>query len=57
MIRAYVCSRLIAEPIEAGDDTAAIREAEAQQRAIAVELWCANRLVKKWELVQATGPG
>ena len=44
------------EPIEAGDDTAAIREAEAHQRAIAVELWCANRLVKKWDLVQTTDP-
>lgn len=44
------------EPIEAEDDTRAIREAEAQQRAIAVELWCANRLVKKWNLVQAIAP-
>jgi hypothetical protein len=39
------------EPIEAENDTKAINEAEAKQRAIAVELWCAHRLVKQWSLV------
>jgi len=40
------------EPLEADSDAAAINGAEARQRTLGVELWCANRLVKRWDLVQ-----
>jgi hypothetical protein len=41
------------EAIEADDDGDAVSRAENQQRMLAVELWCANRFVKRWQLVCA----
>jgi hypothetical protein len=41
------------EPIEADDDATAVSGAENRQQMLAVELWCANRLVKRWQLTQA----
>jgi hypothetical protein len=41
------------EPVEAEDDAKAIRDAEARQRVLGIELWCAHRLVKRWDLLPA----
>jgi hypothetical protein len=39
------------EPVEADDDGAAVAHAEARQRSVTMELWCADRMVKRWSLV------
>jgi hypothetical protein len=41
------------EQIEADDDSAAVAAAVARRRSIGLELWCANRLVRRWELVES----
>lgn len=43
------------EPIEADDDSAAVSGAEERQQMLALELWCASRLVKRWQLVRGEG--
>ncbi len=39
------------EPIEADDDAAAVEGVRERQRSVAMELWCANWMVKRWALV------